>query len=76
MLKGATSLGYKVGEYYGQKVKDKKEELLTDENLRTAEYEYLLALGLNKDEFEIRKVVVDKKSNLFLNTIIVHKKEN
>ena len=74
-MKGATSFGYKVGEYYGQKVKDKKEDLLTDENLRKAEYEYLLALGLKKDEFEIRKVVVDKKSNLFINTIIVHKKE-
>ena len=74
MLKGATSFGFQVGEYCGQRVQDSKEKVLTDENLHKAEIDYLLSLGLTRDEFEIKKVVVDKEQNLHLNTIIVHTK--
>ena len=55
-------------------MQDSKDKLLTDEKLHEAEHEYLLSLGLLEDEFEIKKVVVDKKLNLHLNTIIVQSK--
>ena len=74
MLKGATSFGFRVGEFCGQRVQDSKDEVLTDENLHNAETDYLLSLGLTRDEFEIKKVLVDKERNLHMNTIIVHTK--
>ena len=55
-------------------MQDSKDKLLTDEKLHEAEHEDLLSLGLLEDEFEIKKVVVDKKLNLHLNTIIVQSK--
>ena len=71
-MKSATEFGYKVGEYFGQQVTDSKQGLLTDDNLNKAERDYLLSLGLTESEFEIKKITVDRKQNLKLNTFIVH----
>ena len=76
MLKRATSFGFRVGEYCGYRVQDSKEKILTDEDLHEDEIESLLDLGLAEDEFEIRKVIVDREQNLHINTIIVHTKES
>ena len=55
-------------------MKDKKDKLLTDENLEMAERALLEASGLQPDEYEIRKIIVDKELNHYMSTVIIKSK--
>ena len=62
---------YKAGVSIGERMKDNKDKLLTNENIEKAEIALLEGSGLQPDEFEIRKVIVDKELNHYMTTIIV-----